>query len=63
MSSTEATTTDGGTTGTPQTRNDASSAAERLGGPIEDEPRQDTARRAETSTDPAPLRRHGFRRS
>ena len=51
MSSTEARTTDGGTTGTPQTRNDASSAAERLGGPIEDEPRQDTARRAETGTD------------
>ena len=51
MSSTEARTTDGGTTGTPQTRNDASSAAERLGGPIEDEPRQDTARRAEPGTD------------
>ena len=51
MSSTEATTTDGGTTGTPQTRNDASSAAERLGGPIEDEPRQDTARRAEPGTE------------
>ena len=45
--STDATTTDGGTSGTPQ-RDDASSAAERLGGPIEDEQRPDTARRAET---------------
>jgi hypothetical protein len=51
MSGIEATTTDGGTTGTSQTRNDASSAAERLGGPVEDEPRQDTARRAEPRTD------------
>ena len=46
--STESTTTDGGTSGTPQKRDDASSAAERLGGPIEDEQRPDTARRAET---------------
>jgi hypothetical protein len=46
--STEATTTDGGTSGTPQERGDASSAAERLGGPIEDEQRPETARRAET---------------
>ena len=51
MSSTEARTTDGGTTGTTESRDDASSAAERLGGPIEDEPRQDTARRAEPGTD------------
>jgi hypothetical protein len=51
MSGIEATTTDGGTTGTSQTRNDASSAAERLGGPVEDEPRHDTARRAEPGTD------------
>jgi hypothetical protein len=49
--STEATTTDGGTSGTPQNRDDASSAAERLGGPIEDEQSPDTARRAETSDD------------
>ena len=48
--STDATTTDGGTSGTPQ-RDDASSAAERLGGPIEDEQSPDAARRAETSDD------------
>jgi hypothetical protein len=48
MSSTEATTTDGGTTRTPEARDDSTSAAERLGGPIEDEQIQDTARRAET---------------
>jgi hypothetical protein len=47
---TEATTTDDGTSGTPQ-RDDASSAAERLGGPIEDEENPDTARRAETGDD------------
>jgi hypothetical protein len=49
--STEATTTDGGTSGSPQKRDDASSAAERLGGPIEDEQSPDTARRAETGDD------------
>ena len=48
--STEATTTDGGTSGTPQ-RDDASSAAERLGGPSEDEQSPDAARRAETGDD------------
>jgi hypothetical protein len=41
MSGTEATTTDGEATGTTETRNDASSAAERLGGPIEDEQSRD----------------------
>jgi hypothetical protein len=47
--STEATTTGGGTSsGTPQ-GGDASSAAERLGGPIEDEQTADTARRADTA--------------
>jgi hypothetical protein len=51
MSSTEAPTTDGGTTRTPQARDDSSSAAERLGGPIEDEQSADTARRAETDVD------------
>jgi hypothetical protein len=51
MSSTEARTTDDGTTGTTQSRDDASSAAERLGGPIEDEQSPDTARRAETEVD------------
>jgi hypothetical protein len=51
MSSTEARTTDGGTTGTTESRDDASSAAERLGGPIEDEESPDTARRAETDLD------------
>ena len=49
--STEATTTDGGTSDTPQNRDDASSAAERLGGPVEDEQSPDTARRAETGDD------------
>jgi hypothetical protein len=49
--STEATTTDGGTSGSPRKRDDASSAAERLGGPIEDEQTPDTARRAETGDD------------
>ena len=51
MSSTDATTTDDGTTGSPQKRDDASSAAERLGGPIDDEQSPDIARRAETSDD------------
>jgi hypothetical protein len=49
--STEPTTTDGGTSCTAQKRDDASSAAERLGGPIEDEQSPDTARRAETGDD------------
>ncbi|HET9779712.1 MAG TPA: hypothetical protein VFP81_10555 [Propionibacteriaceae bacterium] len=48
--STEATTTDDGTSGSPR-RDDASSAAERLGGPIEDEQTPDTARKAETGDD------------
>ena len=51
MSSTEATTTDGGSTRTPEARDGSTSAAERLGGPIEDEQSQDTARRAETDVD------------
>jgi hypothetical protein len=51
MSSTEAQTTDGGTTRTPEARDDFTSAAERLGGPIEDEQTPDTARRAETDVD------------
>jgi hypothetical protein len=46
--STEATTRDGGTSGTPRERDDASSAAERLGGPIEDEQTPETARSTET---------------
>jgi hypothetical protein len=45
--STDAKATDGGTSGIPEKGDDASSAAERLGGPIEDE-QTDTARRAET---------------
>jgi hypothetical protein len=49
--STEATTRDGGTSGTPQKRDDASTAAERLGGPIEDEQTPDTARSTETGDD------------
>ena len=48
MSGTEARTTDGGTTGTTESRDDASSAAERLGGPLEDEQSRDMASDAET---------------
>ena len=47
MSGTEARTTDGGTTGTTETRDDAGSAAERLGGPLEDEQTRDTTGEAE----------------
>jgi hypothetical protein len=47
MSGTEARTRDGGTTGTNETRNDASTAAERPGAPVEDEQRSDTASEAE----------------
>jgi hypothetical protein len=48
MNGTEARTTDGGTTGTTESRDDASSAAERLGGPLEDEQGPDTASEAQT---------------
>jgi hypothetical protein len=48
MIGTEARTTDGGTTGTNETRHDASTAAERLGGPLEDAQSRDTASEAET---------------
>jgi hypothetical protein len=48
MSSTKARTTDGGTTGTNKTRHDARTAAERLGGPLQDEGGRDTASEAET---------------
>ena len=48
MIGTEARTTDGGTTDTNETRHDASTAAERLGGPPEDEQSRDTASEAET---------------
>jgi hypothetical protein len=59
MSGTEARTTDDGTTGTTESRDDASSAAERLGGPREDEQSLDRAsegqadvgRRADTTAD------------
>jgi len=59
MSGTEARTTDDGTTGTTESRDDASSAAERLGGPLEDEQSPDSAsegqadggRRADTTAD------------
>ena len=47
MSGTEARATDSGTTDTTETRDDASSAAERLGGPLEDEQSRDTASEAE----------------
>ena len=48
MSGTKARTTDGGTTGTNQTRHDASTAAERLDGPLDDEQSPDTASDADT---------------
>jgi hypothetical protein len=48
MSGTKARTTDGGTTGTNETRHDAITAAERLGEPLEDEQSRDTASEAET---------------
>jgi hypothetical protein len=51
MSSTEPTSTYGETSGTRQTSDDAGSAAERLGGPMEDEQSPDTARRAEADAD------------
>jgi hypothetical protein len=46
MSGTKARTTDSGTTGTSETTHDARSAAERLGGPLEDERSRDTASEA-----------------
>jgi hypothetical protein len=51
MSGTEATTTDDGTTGTTETRDDAGSAAERLGGPLEDEQSRDEQSRDEQIRD------------
>ena len=48
MSGTEVRITDGGTTGINETRYDASTAAEWLGGPLEDEQSRDTASQAET---------------
>jgi hypothetical protein len=48
MSSTKARTTDRGTTGTNQTRHDASTAAERLGWPLDDEQSRETASEADT---------------
>ena len=47
MSGTEARTSDGGTTGTTETRPDASTAAERLGAPLQDEQSRETASEAE----------------
>src|SRR5436190_8428604 len=51
MSSTEATTAGGGATDTPQTRDEGSSAAERLGGPLEGEQDSDRVSETETSVD------------
>src|SRR5215218_9730255 len=51
MIGTEARTMDGGTTGTNETRHDASTAAERLDGPLEDAQGRDTANDAETDAD------------
>ena len=48
MSGIEVRMTDGGTTGTGETRQDASTAAERLGWPLMDEQSRDTASEAET---------------
>jgi hypothetical protein len=53
MSGTEARTPDAETTGTAQTRDDASSAAERLGGPIEGEQSRDELGRDELGRDEA----------
>ena len=47
MSGTEARTTDGGPTGNTEIRDEAGSAAERLGGPLEDEQARDTTGEAE----------------
>jgi hypothetical protein len=49
--STEATTTGGGTSSTPLQGGEASSAAERLGGPVEDEQTPATATSTETGDD------------
>jgi hypothetical protein len=51
MSSTEATPTDGTTTNTTETRGQSTSAAERLGGPIEGEQNPDKVNEAETGVD------------
>jgi hypothetical protein len=51
MSGTEPITTDDGRTGTTETRDDSSSAAERLGGPLEDEQSRDEQSRDEQSRD------------
>jgi hypothetical protein len=48
MSGTKARTTEGGATGTNQTRHDASTAAGRLDGPLKDEQSRDTASKVET---------------
>jgi hypothetical protein len=48
MSGTEARTMNGGTTGTNETRQDAITAAERLGWPLQDDQSRDTAREADT---------------
>jgi hypothetical protein len=48
MSGTKARTTDGGTTGTTETKRNVSTAAKRLGGPLEAEPTRDMASEAET---------------
>ena len=48
MSGTEARATDGGRTGTNETRHDASTAAGQLGGSLEDEQSRDRASKAET---------------
>src|SRR5215210_3110858 len=51
MIGTEARTMDGGTTGTNETRHDASTAAERLDGPLEDEQGRGTATDDQTNAD------------
>jgi hypothetical protein len=51
MSSTEATTADGGTTDTPQATDEGSSAAERLGGPLEGEQSRDRVSEGESTDD------------
>jgi hypothetical protein len=51
MSDTEARTTDGATTSSTETTGEASSAAERLGGPLGDEQSPDTASEAEVGAE------------
>jgi hypothetical protein len=63
MSSTEATPTEGTTTNTTETRGQATSAAERLGAPIEGEQNPDRVNEADTAADEGAQRRDTARRA